>query len=187
MKDGNELNFIEPPQKAKTEPIETLFCLSEAPLIEGQTLHLKCNFSRPAKGARWYKDGKIILHQPKITTSVEEKTVSLQIQDIDKNDAGRYGVGLGMIKSYLNVDVCEKQLLEISPAPKDMKTDALISDLKTPSKTSDNKEETAVTSETVGDDSSGVEHDAKITTKKTAYTMDSILECFHVPTRLLFV
>merc|ERR1711915_782350 len=79
---------------------------------------------------------------------------------------GRYGVGLGMIKSYLNVDVCEKQLLEISLAPKDMKTDELISDLKTPSKTSDNKKVTAVTSETVGDDSSGVELDAKIPTKK---------------------
>merc|ERR1712228_170395 len=42
----------------------------------------------------------------------------LQIENLDINDSGKYGVGLGMVKTFLIVNVSEKQEVEFIPLPK---------------------------------------------------------------------
>ena len=96
--------------EAISEAVESLFSLTQGPFVNGQNVTLKCNFTKPATGARWYKDGKILVGDTRIVKSVDNNSALLLINQIDKTDAGKYGVGLGMVKSYLIIDVVEKEV-----------------------------------------------------------------------------
>ena len=87
------------------EPLEVMKPLSDQEVLEGETVNLECELSKPDQKVTWHKENKKVSHGGRFTISMEDTKHTLVISNAELTDQSAYTIKSDDVSSTANVFV----------------------------------------------------------------------------------